>query len=118
MENVVCFGLPLICSTVFVLKILLLIGVLWVINNIIQNMINQRKEDERQYRLDDYCQKRSAFYRQEREKVLNYYREKAQKNGGLTDEELEEARFYMEINGGNEDGWKKEYEDFLHQYRR
>ena len=46
------------------------------------------------------------------EKVLNYYREKAQINGHLTDKELEEARFYMEINGGDEDGWKEEYKKF------
>lgn len=92
--------------------ILLLACFLFLLAAIIAKIGDVRCESKRQEKFADYCQKRSAFYRKEREKVLNYYREKAQKNGHLTDKELEEARFYMEINSGGEDGWEEEYKKF------
>ena len=100
------------CVVGDVWAILLVACCLFLIAKIIVKIGDSRCESKRQERLADYCQKRSAFYRQEREKVLNYYREKAQKNGKLTDKELEEARFYMEINSGDEDGWEEEYKKF------
>lgn len=100
------------CGVGGVWTILLIAGSLFLIAKIIEKIGNARDECKRQERLADYCQKRSEFYQKEREKVLNYYREKAQINGHLTDKELEEARFYMEINSGDEDGWKEEYKKF------
>ena len=100
------------CVVGDVWTILLIAGSLFLIAKIIEKIGNARDECKRQERLADYCQKRSEFYQKEREKVLNYYREKAQINGHLTDKELEEARFYMEINSGDEDGWKEEYKKF------
>lgn len=119
MENLmVCSNMLLSCLNVVIWQIIIFIGVLWIIKVIIQNLLNKREEAKRQKELDEYCQKRSDFYRREREKVRNYYQEKARQKGELTDEELEDARFYMEINSGDEDGWKKEYENFCRSLGR
>lgn len=115
MENFIMSSYVLLnaqCVVGGVWTILLIAGSLFLIAKIIEKIGNARDKCKRQERLADYCQKRSEFYQKEREKVLNYYREKAHKKGGLTDEELEEARFYMEINSGDEDGWKEEYKKF------
>ncbi len=100
------------CVVRDVWDILLVAGCLFLIAKIIEKIGEARDECKRQERFSDYCQQRSAFYRKEREKVLNYYREKAQKNGHLTEKELEETRFYMEINSGDEAGWEDEYKNF------
>ena len=119
MENLmVCSNMLLSCSNVGIWQIIIFVGVLWIIKVIIQNLLNKREEAKRQKRLADYCQKRSEYYQKEREKVRNYYQEKARQKGDLTDEELEDARFYMEINSGNEDGWKEEYENFCRSLGR
>lgn len=115
MENFIMSSYVLLnaqCGVGGVWTILLIAGSLFLIAKIIEKIGNARDECKRQERFADYCQKRSEFYQKEREKVLNYYREKAQINGHLTDKELEEARFYMEINSGDEDGWEEEYKKF------
>ncbi len=99
-------------------SVIILVSIFWIIKLIIQNIQNKKEVAKRQKGLEDYCQKRSDFYRGEREKILEKFRQKAELQGKLTNEDFAELKYLLEINGADEGDWLDEYEKFREEFQQ
>ena len=89
-----------------------------IIVMVAKRYMNKKEETQRQEGLNEYCRQRSIFYRQERERILERFRQKAKRQGKLTHEDFAEVKYLMEINGADEGDWLEEYEKFCSEYQQ
>lgn len=92
-------------------KIIISLGILLFI--IILHKITQyRKRVKYQKELQQFIRDRSAFFANERQKVMKHYREKIISGQMDVYSALKDTAKLLAFNRGGEDGWKQEFAAF------
>ena len=96
------------------MKIILLIGIaLYVtIKSKIRPYRNKFQEVTYQQEKQEFMKKRSAYFAEERQKVMEHYRQKIVSKELTVYDALKDTARLMAFNSGGENSWKQEFATF------
>ena len=89
-----------------------IILILWIIFHRLKIYCRRRAELKRQQVLEQYKNRRVEYYRQERQKILNHYRERVASGKMSLADALKDTSLLLSFNSGGEQTWQQEYADF------
>lgn len=92
-------------------KIIIALGILLFII-IVRKIILYRQRLKYEKELQQFIRDRSAFYAQERQKVMKHYRQKIISKELTVYDALKDTVKLMAFNSGGENGWKQEFAAF------